>query len=257
MEYLLICAVALLTSMLTFFSGFGLGTLLLPAFAVFFSTEVAVALTAVVHFLNNLFKLTLIGRHARGAVVLRFGIPALLAAYGGAQGLLWLADLPPLLRYNMFSGTFFITPVNLTIAVLMTAFAVVELRASEKNFSLPPRYLPLGGILSGFFGGLSGHQGALRTMFLLRCGLSKESFIATGVMIACMVDVSRLLVYSERLAALNLAENGGLLLAATLAAFAGAMVGNRLLKKITMREVRTVVAVMLFGVALGLGLGII
>lgn len=243
--------------MLTFFSGFGLGTLLLPAFAVFFPTEVAVALTAVVHFLNNLFKLTLIGRHARGAVVLRFGIPALLAAYGGAQGLLWLADLPPLLHYNMFSGTFFITPVNLTIAVLMTAFAVVELRASEKNFSLPPRYLPIGGILSGFFGGLSGHQGALRTMFLLRCGLSKESFIATGVMIACMVDVSRLLVYSERLAALNLAENGGLLLAATLAAFAGAMVGNRLLKKITMREVRTVVAIMLFGVALGLGLGII
>ena len=33
MSYLVICSVALLASGLTFFSGFGLGTLLLPAFA--------------------------------------------------------------------------------------------------------------------------------------------------------------------------------------------------------------------------------
>jgi acyl-CoA reductase-like NAD-dependent aldehyde dehydrogenase len=46
---------------------------------------------------------------------------------------------------------------------------------------MPPGYLPVGGLLSGFFGGLSGHQGALRSVFLLRAGLTKESFIATGV----------------------------------------------------------------------------
>jgi hypothetical protein len=62
--YLVVCSVALLASGLTFFSGFGLGTLLLPAFALFFPVEQAVALTAVVHFLNGLFKLGLVGRHA-------------------------------------------------------------------------------------------------------------------------------------------------------------------------------------------------
>src|SRR5690606_23584171 len=36
MSYLVICTVALLASTLTFFSGFGLGKLLLPAFALFF-----------------------------------------------------------------------------------------------------------------------------------------------------------------------------------------------------------------------------
>jgi hypothetical protein len=46
-SYVVVCAVALLASGLTFFSGFGLGTLLLPAFALFFAVEQAVALTAV------------------------------------------------------------------------------------------------------------------------------------------------------------------------------------------------------------------
>ena len=60
MEYILIPIVALLASALTFFSGFGLGTLLLPAFALFFPVDVAIALTAIVHFLNNTFKFVLV-----------------------------------------------------------------------------------------------------------------------------------------------------------------------------------------------------
>ncbi len=52
---IIICIVAFLTSILTFFSGFGLGTILMPVFALFFPVEVAIALTSVVHFSNNLF----------------------------------------------------------------------------------------------------------------------------------------------------------------------------------------------------------
>ena len=44
MEFILIPAVGFLVSGLTFFSGFGLGTLLLPAFLAFFPAEVAVGL---------------------------------------------------------------------------------------------------------------------------------------------------------------------------------------------------------------------
>jgi hypothetical protein len=43
------------------------------------------------------------------------------------------------------------------------------------------------------------NQGALRTVFLIRANLSKESFIATGVVIACIVDVIRLSVYGEQI----------------------------------------------------------
>ena len=62
MEEVLIILAALLASVLTLISGFGLGTLLLPVFALFFPLEIAVALTAVVHLLNNLFKTGLLWR---------------------------------------------------------------------------------------------------------------------------------------------------------------------------------------------------
>ncbi len=73
MEYLFIPLVAALASLLTFFSGFGLGTLLTPIFAIFFPVELAIGLTAIVHFLNGLFKLSLVGRYADKAILFKFG----------------------------------------------------------------------------------------------------------------------------------------------------------------------------------------
>ena len=61
MDYFVICAVAVLASGVTLFSGFGLGTVLMPAFALFFPVPVAIAATAVVHLANNLFKFVLVG----------------------------------------------------------------------------------------------------------------------------------------------------------------------------------------------------
>jgi hypothetical protein len=55
-KYFVICSSAFLASGLTLFSGFGLGTLLLPVMVLFFPIDLAIALTAVVHALNNLFK---------------------------------------------------------------------------------------------------------------------------------------------------------------------------------------------------------
>ncbi len=86
MEYLIICIVVLLVAALTFFSGFGLGTLLMPAFALFFPLEVAIATTAIVYLLNNLFKLFLVGRDASKKVVLLFGLPATVFAMGAEPG---------------------------------------------------------------------------------------------------------------------------------------------------------------------------
>jgi uncharacterized membrane protein YfcA len=64
MELIVICLVAFITAILTFFSGFGLGTILMPVFAIFFPIEIAIAITGVVHFSNNLFKISLVGKKA-------------------------------------------------------------------------------------------------------------------------------------------------------------------------------------------------
>jgi len=259
MVWLLICGVAFGASMLTLFTGFGLGTLLLPAFAAFFPAEAAVALTAVVHLLNSLFKLLLVGRHARLGVLLRFGIPAVLAAFVGARVLVWLAGLEPVWTWSAAGRTFRVMPVAAVIAALMIVFAALELWGGLKRerFGVAPRWLPVGGLLTGFFGGLSGHQGAFRSAFLLRAGLGKEAFIGTGVAIAACVDLTRLAVYSERFFGADVARNGPLLGAAAVAAFAGAIAGNRLLHKLSFRSIETGVAVLLAIVAVGLGLGIL
>jgi uncharacterized membrane protein YfcA len=253
MLYVVVPAVALLASLLTFFTGFGLGTLLTPALVLFFPPEVAIGLTAVVHGLNGLFKLALTGKHADWRLAARFGGPAIFAAALGAWLLLKLETPAPLLVHARGE----ITVLKLVIAALMALFAVLELSPRFAKLAVPPRWVPLGGLLTGFFGGLSGHQGALRSAFLVRAGLSKEAFVATGVVISVCVDFTRLAVYSTRFEKVSAQEHGALLALATAAAFAGAFAGSRLLKKVTLGGIQRAVAVLLLLVAAGLGAGLI
>ncbi|MEJ2069587.1 MAG: TSUP family transporter [Syntrophobacterales bacterium] len=257
LPYLLPSLAAFFTAGLTFFSGFGLGTLLLPVFALFFPLEVAIGLTALVHLANNLFKLLLLGKYADIDIVLRFGLPALAAAFIGAAALLQLTHLAPLASYHLWGRTFQMTLLKLVVALLMVLFAILEVHPALSRFTLSTRWLPVGGVLSGFFGGLSGHQGALRSAFLLKCGLTKEGFISTGVVIGCLVDVTRLAVYAGGFPTHLLRDNAGPLLAAMIAALGGSFLGRRLLPQITMRFVQFTVTALLILVALGLASGLI
>ena len=101
MKILIICTVAFLASLLTFFSGFGLGTLLTLVFMLFFPAELAITCTGIVHFFNNIFKLSLVGRHADKGVVIRFGIPAKIVAIIGAWLLSKISVMHPLYEYYL------------------------------------------------------------------------------------------------------------------------------------------------------------
>lgn len=257
MEYILIPIVALLASALTFFSGFGLGTLLLPAFALFFPVDVAIALTAIVHFLNNAFKFVLVKKHINWKIALQFGLPALLFSFIGAFLLNKITNANILTEYTLNEKIFQITLMKIIVAILLIFFALFELIPKLKNLQFPEKYLPIGGILSGFFGGLSGHQGALRSAFLTKVGLSKEAFIATGVIIACMIDVSRMSVYFTNISKVKDSLNLNLICIATLAAFIGVFFGNKLVKKITINTIQKIVAFMIILFAIALGFGIV
>ena len=256
MTELIICLVALFGSALTFFSGFGLGTIFVPVFALFFPIELAIALTAIVHFLNNLFKLSLIGKNINKKTVLDFGIPSIFGAIVGAYLLTFISKMNPIFEYTFYDHTFQVMPVKLTIAILLLLFALFEIIPKLSQLEFDTKYLKIGGLLSGFFGGLSGNQGALRTVFLIRANLSKESFIATGAVIACIVDVIRLSVYGEQIFK-NTELNYSLIIISTISAFIGAFIGNKLLKKVTIVTIKYVVSVVLIIFSFLLGLGII
>jgi len=80
--------------------------------------------------------------------------------------------------------------------------------------------------LTRVIGGLSGHQGALRSAFLIKTGLGKEAFIGMGVVCAALVDFSRLIFYgvsffSKEFETLSAPGGTGLIAIATPCCFSG------------------------------------
>ena len=258
---LIVALAAFLAAGLTMYSGFGLGTLMLPVFALFFPVEIAVVATALVHGANNVFKVSLLGRYAEWDVVIRFGVPAIIAAILGAAVLGWISRFELGLQYEIAGASAEISPVKAVIGFLMLAFALFELMPRFRAIEFDRRYLPVGGALSGFFGGLSGHQGALRSAFLAKCGLTTDRFVGSNAVIGLFVDLTRVAVYGLilRLAGSRFGEFDAwpMVIAGSLAAFAGVLLGKRFLHKVTMRSVQTLVGILLFGVAIGLITGLI
>ncbi len=247
MTYAAIGLVAFFASALTLYSGFGLGTILLAAFSLFFPVPAAVAMTAVVHLLNNLFKSSLLGREADWRIVARFGLPAVPAAIAGAALLAYLGSTSRIFEWEAFGRLYGPTAAGFTIGSLMIVFAALELQPWFQRLAAPPKLLPLGGMLTGFFGGLTGQQGAFRSVFLLKAGLDPGRFIATGVMVAVMVDLSRIPTYAANIGgAAAVSEQWRLMAFATACAFAGALLGSRYLRKATIGLVRALVAGLMF-----------
>lgn len=262
MDYVIISLASLVVAALTLFSGFGLGTLLMPVFAIFFPVELAIAATAVVHLANNIFKIILVGRHANMRIVALFAIPAAIAAIFGALLLNHMAKMGNFYSYFIGEQSFTTTSEKIMIGSLIVLFGLFELIPTFKGISLNRKYVPVGGILSGFFGGLSGHQGALRTAFLIRLGMTKEVFVGTVVVSAVAVDVVRLAVYGMTFVKSHMAvlwHEGaiGIVAAGIVAAFLGSFVGSRLLKKVTMDIINKIVGVMLFMLGIALAVGVI
>ena len=178
-------------------------------------------------------------------------------AVAGAAILLQFSVSEPLFNYHLAGHEFQILPIKLLVAFLMAFFALFEIIPYLKRLEFNKNKLVLGGVISGFFGGLSGHQGALRSAFLIRYGLSKEAFVATGIIIACFIDITRLGLYFNRMESINIQENLPILFTAVASAFLGAYFGQKLLKKVTLEFVQWTVAIMILLLSVLLGMGVI
>lgn len=260
MDIVVIAAVAGAASLLTFVSGFGLGTILLPAFALFLPAPAAVAATAIVHLLNNLLKGTLLRDRADWGLVLRFGLPAAPAALVGAWLLARLGQTDRLFVWELAGRSFGPRGAGLVVGLVLISFALLELSPWFRSLKAPARAMPLGGLVTGFFGGLTGQQGALRSIFLLKSGLAADRFIATGTMIAVIVDLARIATYGAAFDAAALpgdARTVTLIVAGVAAALAGALFGARRIEKVTLGGIRIAVAALMLVIGTAMSLGIV
>lgn len=257
MTYLIITLSAFLASTLTFFSGFGLATVLTPVLIIFFPAPIAISLTAIVHFLNNIFKLILTGRNVNKEVLIKFGITAMIGAIFGSFTLVLIAKKSYIISYHLFKHNFNVELVNFIIGWIILVFALFEMFPEINKLSMNKNLLPIGGALSGFFGGLSGHQGAFRSLFLIKCNLSKEQFIATGILIACLVDVIRLSIYGASFLNMEIGKDFPLLLLTVTSAFLGSYMANKYMRKITVNLIKNIVISLLLFISIGLITGVI
>jgi len=256
-EIFIVSIVTFGAAILTFFSGFGLGTILTPVMMIFFPTEVAIAFTGLVHFSNNIFKFFLVGKNIDKKVLIRFGLPSIIAALIGAYLLILIDSDIVIFSYYFFDKKIDVILVKFLISILLIIFAIIDLIPQVNNLHFDKKYLPLGGFLSGFFGGLSGNQGALRSAFLVKHGLEKSVFVATTVAISSLVDITRLSVYSTNFMNLNYSDFYQLGFFSVVSAVAGSLIGNKLLKKVTIEQIKKLVALLLILLGISLLIGIL
>lgn len=254
-ELISIGLISLFASFLTFFSGFGLGTLLLPVFMVFFSTETAITLTATVHFFNNIFKTTLTYKNINYSVVKSFGIPSIFGAIIGSFILVKIAIYFQDFNYEILQTTLTTSVLKIIIGAIIFIFTIIEFINLDQWIKPTKKTLISGGLISGFFGGISGHQGALRTLFLSKLNLDKFSFISSGIVIALLIDVSRIPIYFSNFKLQDFSNGIEPSIVAITTALVGAILGKKFLKKIKINSLYKIVSIclILFSIAFATG----
>ena len=238
---------------MTLVSGFGLGTLLLPVMALFFPIDIAILLTAWVHLANNLIKFGFYYKNVSWQILLRFAPTAIIGAWTGSRVLGQLNDWNKSVVVSSLSIE--TTTFKLALGFLLGMFAIIEWMPESKRISFSAKWLPIGGFMSGFFGGLSGHQGALRSAFLIRAELSKEVLIGTGIVIATCIDITRISQYIDQQNNNVLISHASLFLGSIVSAFLGVYLTQRWIKKVTIQWLQKSIALLLiiFSICLMLG----
>jgi uncharacterized membrane protein YfcA len=208
---MLVCVVA---AALTVPAGFGLATMMTPVFLVWFDPHQAIAGVAIVHGAHNLIKSRMLREYIDRDALKRFGWALLIGALVGA-----------LLQSFIPSD-----PLLLLVGVALIVLPLLKISESWSSIRLPEAEDRLGGFGSGFLGGLTGHQGALRAMFLKERLPDKSAYAATAAVLALVVDLTRIPIYLVNDASV-LSSNTWLMLGFVLSALVGAQLGKRWLER--------------------------
>lgn len=205
--------------------GFGIGSLLTPFFSVPLGTDLAVAAVTVPHLFATALRCYRLRREIDGGVLRRFG---LLSAAGGLAGALTYAQLGPSALTGVLGGLLVLT----AIANLTGAFT------DRRPSGLMSGAL---GLSSGFFGGLAGNQGGLRSAALSTFALRPRAFVATSTATGLMVDLARTPVYAA-VSAGDLLRYWPQIGMATVGVLVGTVIGERLLFGLSPATFRRILA---------------
>jgi uncharacterized membrane protein YfcA len=174
-----VLAVSALAGALAAVTGFGIGSLITPLFALAMDTPLAVAAVSIPHVVGTALRYGLLSGRVNRRVLVQFG---LTSAAGGLLGALLHVRVSSRWLTVVFGGL-----------LLFAAFSQATGLARRMRFRGHVAWIA--GALSGMLGGLVGNQGGIRSAALLGFDLSKTEFVATATAVALFVDGARLPVY--------------------------------------------------------------
>ena len=237
LQYTVLILVTLVTSVITLFTGFGVGTIMMPIMALFFDVKVAIFLAAIVHFFNNMSRLALYRSEINWKIVQRFGFVSIFGAFIGSYGQIYLDS----------------DWLKVGVGLFLTTYALLSLIPNSIKIKLPNSVDFIGGFLSGLVGGLIGNQGAIRSLYLLNYGLEKKELIVSSALIAVIIDSTRIPVYAYTQFQ-YFQENIVLLSLIVLSSILGTIVGSKILPKVSYELFKKIIliGVLILGVLMTL-----
>lgn len=228
MDILYIALLTLLSAVIGTITGFGTSTIMIPVLVMFMPPLEAIFLVSIIHWFGNVWKISLFRSGFDFKLIALFGVSGFLASYAGAA-LSLDVDQNILLRL---------------LGIFLMAYSFSLIFKSNIKIQAGTKTALFGGTLSGFFAGMFGIGGAIRSAFLLIYDLPKTVYIATAGAIGLLVDSTRIVTYY--IGGTTMAERlwWGLLVFIPISFF-GAYAAKKITHHIPQEKFRTVIACLL------------
>ena len=214
-------------------TGFGTSTIMVPVLSFFLPIPQTLLFVGIIHWFGDIWKMLFFKKGFNWKLIILFGIPGIITSFLAASLPITLPEL--LLQRSL--GLFLV----LYVAFLFFA-PNWKMKASNSGALL-------GGTLSGFFSGIFGVGGAIRSTFLTAFDLPKSVFLFTSGVIGLLIDSSRLSQYLLSNIKLNSSLTKTLILCIPVS-FLGAFIAKKLVDKIPQKSFRLFITFALFLVGL-------
>lgn len=224
-----------LASVVGTFTGFGVSTILIPVFLLFFPVPETLLIVGVIHWFGNVWKLILFREGIEYRLILLFGIPGVILSYTGAVMSL---EVPQ-------------TILSRAIGLLIISYVLFIYFKPDYELPENRKSALVGGALYGFSSGISGIGGELRSMFLTSFNLPKAVYLATTGAISLTIDSTRIVTYVAGGTRLQI-DMVIILIGLVLLSSIGAYIGKRFVEKVPKRKFRLVVLISLLLISLKL-----
>lgn len=219
--------VTFLAASLASVTGFGSAAILLPVLIYFFDAREGVAILTVVQLIGNLSRVWFNRKEIQWSVVKKFAIGAIPATLLGGM-IFAVAPLPILSRF---------------LGVFLLLIVVGRRLVRGKSIKMKLEWFTPLGFISSFLSAIVGTVGPLVAPFFLAFGLAKGAYISTEAISSVLVQLCKLFIYGTT----NTLSMHALLVGTTLtpALILGALVGKKLLDKISEDVFRRIIEIVL------------